>query len=211
MQLSRGNSKLIEYLDTMNKPVVAAVNGLAMGGGVELATACHSMVFDKKAFFQLPELTLGIFPGMGGAVLPYRKWPHAAEKFHAMIGQGERLTCKEADELGMVAAVTGDYKEMIAAAIKEVGRLEGNVPRITSGPVAIPEFVVPDEPKAGDLPLSKEALGIVGSVINEGAAADSFKASMEITYHYSGVISCSDAPKEGVFAFLEKRKPEFKK
>ncbi len=211
MQLSRGNSKLIEYLDTMNKPVVAAVNGLAMGGGVELATACHSMVFDKKAFFQLPELTLGIFPGMGGAVLPYRKWPHAAEKFHAMIGQGERLTCKEADELGMVAAVTDDYKEMIAAAIKEVGRLEGNVPRITSGPVAIPEFVVPDEPKAGDLPLSKEALGIVGSVINEGAAADSFKASMEITYHYSGVISCSDAPKEGVFAFLEKRKPNFKK
>ena len=211
MQLSRGNSQVIEYINTMDKPVVAAVNGLAMGGGVELATACHSMVFDKKAFFQLPELTLGIFPGMGGAILPYRKWPKAAEKFHAMIGQGARLTCKEAEELGMVAKVTGDYKEMIKAAIGEVNRLVGNVPKISDAPVSIPAFKVPDDPKAGDLPLSKEALEIVGKVINEGAAANSFKAAMEITYHYSGVISCSDAPKEGVFAFLEKRKPNFKK
>ena len=211
MQLSRGNSQVIEYINTMDKPVVAAVNGLAMGGGVELATACHSMVFDKKAFFQLPELTLGIFPGMGGAILPYRKWPKAAEKFHAMIGQGARLTCKEAEELGMVAKVTGDYKEMIKAAITEVNRLVGNVPKITDAPISIPAFKVPDNPKAGDLPLSKEALEIVGKVINEGAKANSFKAAMEITYHYSGVISCSDAPKEGVFAFLEKRKPNFKK
>jgi len=209
MALSRDNSKVIEYINTMNKPVVAGVNGLAMGGGVELATACHSMVADKRAFFQLPELTLGILPGMGGAVLPYRKWPHAAEKFHAMIGQGKRLTCKEADELGMIAKVTGDYKGMIQAAIGEVSRLVDNVPRIPDHPVSIPEFTVPDKPMAGDLPLSKEALEIVGKVINEGTAADSFKAAMEITYHYSGEISCIDAPKEGVFAFLEKRKPNF--
>ena len=209
MALSRDNSKVIEYINTMNKPVVAGVNGLAMGGGVELAIACHSMVADKRAFFQLPELTLGIFPGMGGAVLPYRKWPHAAEKFHAMIGQGKRLTCKEADELGMIAKVTNDYKGMIQASIGEVNRLVGNVPRITDHPVSIPEFTVPDKPMAGDLPLSREALEIVGKVINEGAAADSFKAAMEITYHYSGEISCIDAPKEGVFAFLEKRKPNF--
>ena len=209
MALSRDNSKVIEYINTMNKPVVAGVNGLAMGGGVELAMACHSMVADKRAFFQLPELTLGILPGMGGAVLSYRKWPHAAEKFHAMIGQAKRLTCKEADELGMIAKVTNDYKGMIQASIGEVNRLVGNVPRITDHPVSIPEFTVPDKPMAGDLPLSREALEIVGKVINEGAAADSFKAAMEITYHYSGEISCIDAPKEGVFAFLEKRKPNF--
>ena len=209
MALSRDNSKVIEYINTMNKPVVAGVNGLAMGGGVELAIACHSMVADKRAFFQLPELTLGILPGMGGAVLSYRKWPHAAEKFHAMIGQAKRLTCKEADELGMIAKVTNDYKGMIQAAIGEVSRLVDSVPRITDHPVSIPEFTVPDKPMAGDLPLSREALEIVGKVINEGAAADSFKAAMEITYHYSGEISCIDAPKEGVFAFLKKRKPNF--
>jgi 3-hydroxyacyl-CoA dehydrogenase/enoyl-CoA hydratase/carnithine racemase len=211
LELSRGNSQVIEYINQMTKPVVAAVNGLAMGGGVELATACHSMVADKRAFFQLPEITLGIFPGMGGAVLPYRKWPKAAQKFHAMIAEGKRLTCKEAVEAGMIAKVTDDYKEMIQAAVTEVQRLAGQVPRIADGPVAIPPFEVPENPKSGDLPLSKEALGIVAKAINEGAAAESFQAAMQLTYHYSGMISCIDAPKEGVFAFLEKRKPVFKK
>lgn len=209
--LSHDNSQVIEYINQMDKPVVAAVNGLAMGGGVELAMACHSMVADKKAFFQLPEITLGIFPGMGGAILPYRKWPEAAEKFHAMISEGQRLTCDEGEKIGMFVKVTDNYKNMIRAAIAEVSRLEGNIPRIADSPVSIPEFKVADDPKSGDLPLSKEALGIVAKVINEGAAADSFKAAMEITYHYSGEICCIDAPKEGVFAFLEKRKPDFKK
>jgi enoyl-CoA hydratase/3-hydroxyacyl-CoA dehydrogenase len=209
--LSHDNSQVIEYINKMDKPVVSAVNGLAMGGGVELAMACHSMVADKNAFFQLPEITLGIFPGMGGAVIPYRKWPEAAEKFHAMIGEGQRLTCDEAKEIGMFAKVTGSYRDMIRSAIEEVNRLAGNIPRIADVPVSIPEFKVPDNPKSGDLPLSKEALGIVARVINQGATADSFEAAMEITYHYSGEISCIDAPKEGVFAFLEKRRPDFKK
>jgi enoyl-CoA hydratase/carnithine racemase len=211
MALSRGNSQVVEYINTMNKPVVAAVNGLAMGGGVELATACHSIVADKKAYFQLPEITLGIFPGMGGVVVPYRKWPNAADKFHAMVAENQRLTCKEAEDLGVFNKVTGSYKEMIQAAIAEVNRMVGQVPRIADGPVSIPDFKVPADPKAGNLPLSKEILGIVAKAVNEGAAADSFKAAMEITYKYQGEIVSLDAPKEGVFAFLEKRKPNFTK
>ena len=211
MALSRGNSKVIEYINGMDKPVVAAVNGLAMGGGVELAVACHSIVADKKAFFQLPEITLGIFPGMGGAVIPYRKWPKACEKLNAMVTQAERLTSAEAKELGIVATVTDGYLDMIKTAIDEVNKLAGNVPRIPDGPVDIPEFTPPAEPKAGNMPLSKEAMGILANVINESAAADSFKNAMEIAYRYSGEISCIDAPKEGVFAFLQKRKPEFTK
>jgi enoyl-CoA hydratase/carnithine racemase len=210
-ELSRRNSKVIEYIDQMDKPVVAAVNGLAMGGGMELAMGCHSIVADKKAFFQLPEITLGILPGMGGAVIPYRKWPQAAEIFHGMVGEARRLTCEDARDIGMVKAVTESYSEMIRAAKAEVERLVGNVPRAMSGPVSIPEFKVPEEPKSGDLPLSKEALGIVAKVVNEGAAADSLKAAMEITHKRCGDISCIDAPKEGVFAFLEKRKPNFVK
>jgi 1,4-dihydroxy-2-naphthoyl-CoA synthase len=51
----------------------------------------------------------------------------------------------------------------------------------------------------------------VAKVVNEGAAADTLESALEINYQGSGDISCIDASKEGVFAFLEKRKPDFKK
>jgi enoyl-CoA hydratase/carnithine racemase len=209
--LARGNSEVLHYIDAMEKPVVAAVNGLAMGGGVELSMRCHAMVADSRAFFQLPEITLGILPGMGGAVIPYRKWPKAAATFHGMIGEAKRLTAKEAKDIGMVSALTNGYPEMIDAAVAEVQRLQGNIPRITDAPVSIPEFTVPDKPMARDLALSKEALSITARVINQAAAADSLAAALEICYQGCGDISCIDASKEGVNAFLEKRKPEYKK
>jgi len=211
IRLSRGNSKVLEHIDGMTKPVVAAVNGLAMGGGVELATRCHSMVATGNAFFQLPEITLGIMPGMGGVVIPYRKWPQAAEKFHAMIGSAERLTVQEAEKIGMVKTITADFPSLIDAAVAEVNRLQGGVPKIAEGPVEMTPFTVPDAPKADDLPLSKEALGVFARVINGAAAADTLAEALEIAYEGAGDISCIDASKEGVQAFLGKRKPVFAK
>jgi 3-hydroxyacyl-CoA dehydrogenase/enoyl-CoA hydratase/carnithine racemase len=208
-ELSRGNSKVLEYIDQMNKPVVTALNGLAMGGGVELAIRCHSMVAMEKAFLQLPEIRLGIMPGMGGVVIPYRKWPQAAVKFHAMIGQAERMTVKEAVEIGIVKKTASSFPDLIDAAIAEVDRLQGNIPRISEGPVEIPPFTVPEAPMAEDLPLSKEILGIIGGVINKAAKAKTLAEALEIAYLAAGDISCAKDCKEGVTAFLEKRKPEF--
>ncbi len=209
MALSRRNSRVIEYINSMNKPVVAAVNGLALGGGFELAMGCHSIVADKKAVFQLPEVTLGIFPGMGGLVIPYRKWPKACKKITAMITQAERLTCPEAGELGIVSRVTEGYLDMIKASIDEVNRLIGRVPRIPDRPVLMPVCSAPPEPRAGDVELSKRHIEIVTSVINECAAADSIKKAMDISHTYLGEMFCSETVKEGVSAFLEKRKPDF--
>jgi enoyl-CoA hydratase/3-hydroxyacyl-CoA dehydrogenase len=209
--LSRGNSQVLEYIDRMNKPVVAALNGLAMGGGTELAIRCHSMVAMEKAFLQLPEITLGMIPGMGGVVIPYRKWPQAAAKFHAMIGKAERMTVKEAVEIGIVKKTASSFPDLIDAAIAEVNRLQGNIPRISEGPVEIPPFTVPEAPMAEDLPLSKEILGIIGGVINKAAAAKTLAEALEIAYLGAGDISCAKDCREGVTAFLEKRKPEFNK
>jgi len=209
--LARGNSQVLHFLDQLDKPVVAAVNGLAMGGGVEVAMRCHAVVADRKAFFQLPEITLGILPGMGGAVVPYRKWPHAAALFHEVIGQARRLSVEEAVEIGMVQQVADDFAGLIDAAIAEVKRLQGAVPRIPEGPVQIPPFPVPEQPMSGKLPLSREAVAILARVVTQGAAAPSLAEALEINYQGTGDISCIDAPKEGVNAFLAKRKPVFTK
>ncbi|MDM7997002.1 MAG: 3-hydroxyacyl-CoA dehydrogenase/enoyl-CoA hydratase family protein [Acidobacteriota bacterium] len=209
--LSRGNSKVLEYIDKMNKPVVAALNGLAMGGGTELAIRCHSMVAMEKAFMQLPEITLGMIPGMGGVVIPYRKWPKAAAKFHAMISQSERLTVQEAAEIGIVKKIVKTFPELIDAAIAEVNALQGNIPRVPDGPVDIPEYKIPDAPMAGELPLSKEILGIVFGIVHKAAKAKTLAEALEIAYVGAGDISCAPDCKEGVSAFLEKRKPNFAK
>ncbi|MCG6882029.1 MAG: 3-hydroxyacyl-CoA dehydrogenase/enoyl-CoA hydratase family protein, partial [Deltaproteobacteria bacterium] len=64
-QSARNGAVLIEYIGRMEKPIVAAVNGMALGGGLELAMRCHGMVATSNAWFQFPEITLGILPGIG--------------------------------------------------------------------------------------------------------------------------------------------------
>ena len=90
----------------------------------------------------------------------------------------------------------------------EVKKIQGEIKRIPEGNVAIPEIALPDEPMAGKQALSKEAVSLV---IKAGAAADSFSEALEIGYRGFGQVVCTDAAKEGISAFLEKRKPEFRK
>jgi enoyl-CoA hydratase/3-hydroxyacyl-CoA dehydrogenase len=190
--------------------VVAAINGLAMGGGLEVAFRCDSMIATKNATFQFPEITLGILPGIGGCVVPYRKWPQGANIFHEMICLARRITAKEAADIGMVGRITDDYHEMIREAVKEVSNLQGKKKRIPGGPVDIPEITIPDQPMARGLVLSKEAVSIAVKTIKDGAAADNLADALEIGYRGFGEIACTDAAKEGISAFLEKRTPEYK-
>ena len=199
------------FMDQMDKPIVAAINGMALGGGLEIAIRCHSMVATKNAIFQFPEVTLGILPGIGGCIVPYRKWPQGAKLFHEMISLARRITAKEAVDIGMVAKITGDYSEMIKEAVQEVKNMQGKIQRIHEGKLDIPEVPIPDQPMAGKLALSKEAISIIAKTIENGAAADTFADALEIGYQGSAEIACTDAAKEGISAFLEKRKPEFKK
>jgi enoyl-CoA hydratase/3-hydroxyacyl-CoA dehydrogenase len=201
----------MEYIGKMKKPIVAAVNGMALGGGLELAMRCHGMVAAKNAVFQFPEITLGILPGIGGCVIPYRKWPKGAALFNEMVCLAKRINAQEAAEIGMVSQVSDSYLEMIRAAVIEVHNLQEELPQIPEGPADIPDFSIPDAPLAGKLPLSREAVSITWKTVQSGAAAKTLLEALEINYQGSGEIACTEAAKEGITAFLQKRKPAFNK
>ena len=74
-QYAKDCAKVQVFMDTIEKPVVAAVNGLALGGGLEIAIRCHQIVAVRTARFPLPEITLGILPGIGGCIVPYQNGP----------------------------------------------------------------------------------------------------------------------------------------
>jgi enoyl-CoA hydratase/3-hydroxyacyl-CoA dehydrogenase len=210
-QYARDCANVQVFMDQMQKPVVAAVNGFALGGGLEVAIRCHAIVATKNASFQFPEIMLGILPGIGGCVVPYRKWPQGAELFHEMLCQGRPLRAEEAANVGMVTKIVDDYPALISAAVEAVNNLQGKTARIPEGKVEIPEFNIPDEPKAGKQALSKEAVSLTVKVIHEGAATVNFNDALEIGYKGFGEIACTDAAKEGISAFLEKRPPVFRK
>lgn len=199
------------FIDQMDKPVVAAVNGMALGGGLEIAIRCHSLIATQNAFFQFPEITLGILPAIGGCVVPYRKWPQGAELFHQMICLAKSINAQEAFKIGMISKLVDEYIDLLPAALEEVQNLKGRIKRIFQGQVRIPEIHMPDEPKAGNQILSKEAVNITIQTIQAGAAAEKLSEALESGYQGFGKIACTEAAKEGITAFLEKRKPVYKK
>jgi len=211
IQYSRDCSNLLRFIDGTKKPVVAAVNGMALGGGAELAMRCHRLLATKNAYFQFPEVTLGILPGIGGVVVPYRRWPASARVFHDMIRFGDRLSAEKALEIGVVSRLSNNYAELISSALQEVKGLTGKVEHIPDGAVEIAEMEPVEKPMAGKLPLSKEVVDIISKAIGEAARAPTFEEALELSYKAFGQVACTEAAKEGISAFLEKRPPEFKK
>jgi enoyl-CoA hydratase len=100
IDVSRQGQEAFRLLERMGKPVIAAVNGYALGGGMELALACHLRIAAENARFGLPEVKLGIIPGYGGTV----RLPRIVGRGHAleMILTGEMITAQRAHEIGLV-------------------------------------------------------------------------------------------------------------
>lgn len=103
----------LNKIEALRKPVIAAVHGFCLGGGLEVALACHMRVAGEKALFGVPEIKLGIYPGAGGT----QRLPRVVGKAKGleMILTGEFISAQEALQWGLVNKVVPQEKVQEAA------------------------------------------------------------------------------------------------
>jgi enoyl-CoA hydratase len=179
LAFSRLGHDTLGMIENLTKPVIAAVNGFALGGGLEIALACDFIYASEKAKLGVPEVTLGIFPGFGGT----QRLPRLIGKGKAkeLIFTGGMIDASEAYNLGIVNKVfpTDQLMEEVFKTARTIAQ---------NGPVAV-----------------SMAKGSVNAGYDmEGAEGE----AIEITA-WANVFATHDQ-KEGMGAFLEKRKPQFK-
>jgi enoyl-CoA hydratase len=111
--MSERGQQVFRSIELFPKPVIAAVNGFALGGGCELALACHIRIASEKAQLGLPEVSLGVIPGYGGT----QRLARLAGKGKAleMILTGDRITAADAEKAGLVNRVVAP-EDLIPAA-----------------------------------------------------------------------------------------------
>ncbi len=206
---SRACSRVLNHLDQMQKPVVAALNGMALGGGLELAIRCHGLIAVRDAWMQFPEITLGIVPGIGAMVVPYRRWPKASAAFHTMLRQAHKLEASQAFELGILDAVVDDHQALLPQAVELVQQLVESPRRIPEQPVSLAALSDIEAESTDGQALSREVLGIMERAIKQAAAAKSLSEALETGYAAFGASACTAAAREGIDAFLEHRRPDF--
>lgn len=104
VEFTMAGHALLDAIDNCHKPVVARVHGLALGGGLEIALACDSIVATPAARFAFPETGIGIYPGLGGTQRTARRIGIGMTK--ALIFTGRQLDAEQAQRIGLVDAVT---------------------------------------------------------------------------------------------------------
>jgi len=175
--LSKSNhERVFNLIANAAKPVIAAVNGFALGGGLELAMACHIRIASENAKMGLPEVTLGLIPGYGGT-----------QRLTALVGRGKAL------EMIMTA-------DMITAADALQFGLVNHV--VSSG-----ELMSKAEEMMTKI-LSRAPLAIAAAIKSVNASSTPNGYETEIK-QFASCFGTEDF-KEGVDAFLNKRKAEFR-
>jgi enoyl-CoA hydratase len=177
--LLRGTHKLWRAIAACPKPVIAAVNGFALGGGCELAMTCDIIVAGESAKFGQPEVKIGIIPGGGGT----QRFTRAVGKYKAMryVLTGDLFSAREAFDMGLVSEIAPDaeVEKRALAMAQQIADLS---------PLAIQQ-------------AKESVLRGLDAALETGLALET--KSIQILFS-------SQDQKEGMAAFIEKRKPRFK-
>ena len=121
-------NEVFQKLEHCSKPVVAAINGIALGGGLETALCCNYRIADKNAFVGLPEVNLGLLPGGGGTQrLPRLAGPSEALK---MMLTGTHVPAKKALDMGIIDVISEDVVAESIEFVKEKANSSENHPKV---------------------------------------------------------------------------------
>lgn len=173
-----GHFKVFNFIENYSKPIIAAVNGFALGGGLELAMACHIRVVSDNAKMGLPEVSLGVIPGYGGT-----------QRLAQLVGKGKAfemvvtadvINAQDALKWGLANYVT-TQEEIINKCLEITNKIA------SKSPTAI-----------------KTAIKVINAGYNNNL--NGFEVEIE---EFGKSFGTKDF-KEGVTAFLEKRKADFK-
>ena len=170
-----GHNSLFNKIENCKKPVIAAVNGFALGGGLELAMACHIRYASDNARLGLPEVTLGLIPGYGGT-----------QRLPKLVGKGI------ANEMIFSA------KMVVAARAKEIGLVN----EVFTQEELLPKTMDLANTIANNSPM---AISKAIEAVNLSDTENGFEREIKSF----GELFDMEDKKEGVGAFLEKRKPNF--
>ncbi|MGQ9506457.1 MAG: enoyl-CoA hydratase/isomerase family protein [Candidatus Bathycorpusculaceae bacterium] len=179
VETSRLGQKLTLMIEELGKPVIAAINGYALGGGLELAMACDIRIASENAKVGQPEVNVGLIPGWGGT----QRLPRFVGKGIAkeLIFTGRMIDAKTAEAMGLINKVVPmeNLKSTVEEIAKEI---------MSKSPIAIK---------------------LVKELVNISTETD-LKIGLTHEAEAFGVLSSTEDYKEGVSAFIEKRKPQYK-
>lgn len=171
--------KAFRMIETLRQPVIAAINGFALGGGCEISMACDIRIASTKAKFGQPETGLGITPGFGGTQRLARLVGMGKAK--QLIYTAEIISAQEAYRIGLVDELA-EPEELMDKVLTMAKTIQKN---------------------------AKLAVQYAKQAINTGIQTD-IDSGMSIEEHIFGLCFATEDQKEGMQAFLEKRKANFK-
>jgi enoyl-CoA hydratase len=178
-ETSEHGQEILSRIERFPKPVIAAINGFALGGGCELALACHIRIASETAQIGLPEVTLGIIPGYGGTQRMARLLGKG--KALELICTGDRIDAAEAERIGLVNKVV-PADQLMPTAETMARKI------MLRGPLAV-----------------RAAIEAVMS-----GSEMPFEEGQFLEATLFGLLCASEDTKEGMQAFIEKRKANFK-